>query len=83
MIYLLRLGFPGEYERPEVKRALMKIEQTAKRFKIPLGFHVIESSHQKILDKITAGYSFIAFSLDFFFLGDKARDEMKSLKERL
>ena len=48
-----------------------------------LGFHVIESDHNKVLDKVEKNYSFLAFSLDFFFLGDKAREEMKMLKNKL
>lgn len=38
---------------------------------------------KKTLDKINNGYSFLAFSLDFFFLGDKAREEMKKLKSKI
>ena len=49
----------------------------------PLGFHVIDSDHLKIMEKIDKGYSFLAFSLDFFFLGDKARNEMELLKSKL
>ena len=63
--------------------ALLKIDEVAKKLNKPLGFHVIDSDHQKILEKINKGYSFLAFSLDFFFLGDKAREEMKLLKSKL
>lgn len=77
------MGFPGEYDREEVKEALNKVDVIAKRLNKPLGFHVIDSNHKKILEKINSGYSFLAFSIDFFFLGDKAREEMKLLKENL
>ena len=30
-----------------------------------------------------SGYKFIAFSLDFYFLGGKVRDEMKLIKDKL
>jgi hypothetical protein len=30
-------------------------------------------------EKINEGYTFLAFSIDFFFLGDKARDEMAKI----
>ena len=61
----------------------MKIDKVAKKLDKPLGFHVIESDFQKIIEKIDNGYTFLAFSLDFFFLGDKARKEMKLLKDKL
>jgi len=77
------MGYPGEYDREDVKDALDKIDQISKKLDKPLGFHIIDSNYSKTLEKIKKGYSFVAFSLDFFFLGDKARDEMKLLKEKL
>lgn len=77
------MGYPGEYEREDVKKALERIDIVAKKLNKPLGFHVVESNHSKVLEKINKGYSFLAFSLDFFFLGDKARDEMNLLKKKL
>jgi 2-dehydro-3-deoxyglucarate aldolase len=73
------MGFPGEYERAEVKNALKKVEEACKRKNIPLGFHVIQPDHQKAKEKIDAGYTFIGFSIDFFFLGNKIREEMQRL----
>jgi len=77
------MGHPGEFEREEVHAALMKIDEVAKRLDKPLGYHVIDSDHGKLLERIYKGYSFLAFSLDFFFLGDKAREEMKLLKSKI
>jgi 2-dehydro-3-deoxyglucarate aldolase len=77
------MGFPGEYEREDVKKALDRIDVVAKKLNKPLGFHIVASDHSKVLEKINKGYSFLAFSLDFFFLGDKARSEMDLLKEKL
>ena len=77
------MGYPGEYEREDVKEALSRIDEITKKMNKPLGFHVIDSDHHKLLEKINKGYSFVAFSLDFFFLGDKAREEMKFLKSKI
>jgi len=77
------MGYPGEYDREDVQAALAKIDEVTTRLNKPLGFHVIDSDHSKTLEKINKGYSFLAFSLDFFFLGDKAREEMKMLKSKL
>ena len=33
------------------------------------------------IEKIQQGYSLIAFSIDFFFLGDRAKSELKKIKE--
>ncbi|KOS06371.1 2,4-dihydroxyhept-2-ene-1,7-dioic acid aldolase [Flavobacterium akiainvivens] len=77
------MGYPGEYDRDDVKEALARIDEITKKMGKPLGFHVIDSNHEKTLEKVSKGYSFLAFSLDFFFLGDKAREEMKALKSKL
>ncbi len=77
------MGYPGDYNREDVKKALLKVDEITKRNNMPLGFHVIESDFQNTLNKIRKGYTFLAFSIDFFFLGDKARKEMKLLKENL
>jgi 2-dehydro-3-deoxyglucarate aldolase len=77
------MGYPGEYDREDVKEALLRIDEITKKLNKPLGFHVIDSDHSKSIEKISKGYSFLAFSLDFFFLGDKARSEMKLLKSKL
>ena len=75
------MGYPGEFERKEVVEALKKIDQICIEKARPLGFHVISSNHQETLEKIKAGYTFLAMSLDFFFLGDLARKEMKALRK--
>ena len=77
------MGMPGNYEHNDVKMALKKIEEVTLKFQRPLGFHVIQSDYQKIIEKINIGYTFLAFSIDFFYLGDKVRDEMQKLKENL
>lgn len=75
------MGFPGEYERTEVKNALKKVEDACKKKNKPMGFHVIQPDHAKAKEKIASGYTFIGFSLDFFFLGNKVREEIQKLKQ--
>ncbi len=75
------MGYPGEYHRKEVKEALEVVTKVAMQSNKSLGFHVIESQFEKLKDKIELGYTFLAFSLDFFFLGDRAREEMDKLKK--
>ena len=70
------MGYPGDYERDEVKRALERVKNVCFKANKPLGFHVIPSRAEALNEKIKQGYTFLAFSLDFYFLGDRARDEM-------
>lgn len=76
------MGMPGEYDKKEVKQAIARVEKACKKHKKPLGFHVIQPDYKKLKEKIAAGYTFLAFSLDFYFLGNKAREEMGKLKNK-
>ncbi|MBN1186616.1 MAG: hypothetical protein JXB49_30345 [Bacteroidales bacterium] len=77
------MGMPGEFEKDEVKEVLEKIEKITLYKQKSLGFHVISSNYRNILEKIDKKYNFLAFSIDFIFLGDKAREGMNLLKKEL
>ena len=77
------MGHPGDFENTEVIEVLKRIDQICLSKQKPLGFHVISSDHRKVIDKVSAGYTLLAFSLDFFFLGDSARREMEALKKAI
>lgn len=74
------MGHPGDYNRKDVSEALNSYITNTKKAKKPLGYHVIESNASFPSQKIEQGYTLIAFSIDFFFLGDKAKEELKKLK---
>lgn len=77
------MGKPGCYEDEDVKEALEKVKKACFALKKPLGFHVIQSDAKKLQEKIDEGYTFLAFSIDFFFLGDRAREEMIKIKGQI
>jgi len=74
------MGHPGDYERDDVKAAIQRVESTCKKRGKSLGFHVIPSKAEELQKKLDEGYNFVAFSLDFFFLGDRAREEMEKIQ---
>ncbi len=75
------MGYPGEYYREDVKDAISDVLSACKKHNVPSGFHVIESNPKKLQERIDEGCTFLAYSLDFFFLGDSAREGMKIIKE--
>ncbi len=77
------MGMPGKYDDPKVKDVLSSYEKISKKVGVPMGYHIIEPDHPLVLDKIRAGYEFIAFSLDTLFLGTICRDQIKRLREEL
>jgi len=74
------VGLPGQYDNPNVKELLDEYEKTCKKLSSPLGFHVVPADSNLVKEKIKAGYTFIAFSLDTIFLGSHCRDQMQNLK---
>lgn len=77
------MGHPGEYHREDVKNAIQEVIDCCKSNNFPAGFHIIESDPSKLKEKIDQGCTLLAYSLDFFFLGDSARNGMSKIKEHL
>ena len=77
------MGYPGAFERDDVKEAIKSVEFACKKYNKPYGFHVIESDPRRLQERIDEGCTFLAYSLDFFFLGDSARAGMQKIKEGL
>ena len=77
------LGFPGQYDKKEVKDALEKFKFLCKKKNKTYGFHVVPSDYNMINSKIHEGYTFLGFSLDFIFLSEKITSEMKNIKKEI
>jgi len=75
------LGKPGQWDDPEVKKALLVYEGTVKKYDKWVGFHVIQPDFNLVNEKIEKGYNFIAFSLDVLFLGTLARNQVSELRK--
>jgi 2-dehydro-3-deoxyglucarate aldolase len=74
------LGFPGDYNNVNVKAALRRIQTTCHAKEKVLGFHVVPAESDLVTQKIAEGYSFIAFSTDYMFMGSNAKKMMKEIK---
>lgn len=73
------LGFPGEFDRIEVKNAIDKAKNVCIKAGFPMGYHVVEPNIELVNLKIKEGYKFIAFSTDFYFMGHTAIKLMDSV----
>ena len=74
------MGKPGKFHDPDVIDALLKYETISKKLKKEMGYHVIKPDHKLVIEKIEAGYTFIAFSWDTYFLGIKCRNEIDKIR---
>jgi len=67
------MGMPGNYNDIKVQTEVDKVKNACKAKGKPFGFHVIEPNYKELLKRIDEGCTFLAFSIDFLFLGDSAR----------
>jgi 2-dehydro-3-deoxyglucarate aldolase len=77
------MGYPGEFEREEVKKAVKKVIDRCKFFGIPSGFHVVDTNPKKLQEKIKEGCTFLAYGIDYFFMRDAAIKGMNKIKKGL
>jgi 2-dehydro-3-deoxyglucarate aldolase len=71
------LGSPGNFEKTEFISALEKIKESAKKYKIPSGFHLVEPDKNRLKELIKEGYSFIAYSVDTVILREAGNIDVK------
>jgi len=77
------MGFPGEYERKEVQEALSQFVQKCSKSEKSFGYHIVPPNSELVIEKLKQGYNFLAFSLDFYFLGDIIDKQMKNIIRNL
>ena len=73
------VGCPGCFDDPKVVALLETYEEICRRVDAPMGYHVTEPRAELILERIELGYSFLALSTDFLFLGDACRREVRAV----
>jgi len=77
------MGYPGDFERDDVKAAVQKVLDKCKEYNIPSGFHVVDTNPESLKQKINQGCTFLAYGIDYFFLRDCAMNGMKNIREGL
>jgi len=75
------LGFPGDFDHPDVLEALTRVKEVSKAKNALSGFHVIAPEVKPFQEKVAEGYRFIAHSLDTLILGKQCEFLMKKVKE--
>jgi len=73
------MGYPGEFERDDVKEAVQKVLNVCKKSDMPSGFHVVDTEPEKLNQKIEQGCTFLAYGIDYFFMRDAAINGMKKI----
>ena len=74
------MGYPGEFEREDVKDAVARVLERCKAYNVPSGFHVVDTEPKKLNEKIKAGCTFLAYGIDYFFMRDAAINGMNNIR---
>ncbi|MCX8130824.1 MAG: aldolase/citrate lyase family protein [Clostridia bacterium] len=73
------LGIPGDFTHPKMIEALNEIKRISEKMNATSGFHVVFPQKESVNQKIKDGYSFIAYGVDFIYIGDSCRRALKEI----
>ena len=74
------MGKPGKFEDADVMGAIARYEEISRKLNKPLGYHVVPPDYTQVKARIEKGYSFVAYSTDFLFLGGKCGEDLKKIR---
>ena len=74
------MGHPGEFNRKESENVLKKFVDICGKLNKPAGFHVVAPDYERLKNKISEGFKFLAFGLDSLFLATKCKDELFKIR---
>lgn len=61
-------GAPGDFENPDVRKALARVGKAVVEGAVPGGIHVVEPKPEELARHLGAGHVFVAYGVDMIFL---------------
>lgn len=77
------LGYPGQFDHPAFQEALEKIYEKSAINGYLLGQHIVKPDPQRVLDAVKKGVRFLAFGVDFLFMGEYCRNQLGQVRNNL
>ena len=74
------LGVPGDFEHPDMLAALTKIRESAKKYSVPGGLHVVEPDVEMMQKSIKSGHQIVIYSVDFRILEKSLSNAITELR---
>ena len=62
------MGYPGQFDHPDVKKAIEKFNMVCNKNQMSSGLHIVPIEENRIVEAVKENYSFIAFGTDFNFM---------------
>jgi len=76
------LGVPGQFDHPSMKEAMERIKTVGLSSGKVFGIHVIEPNVEELRQRLDAGYSFVAYSLDIRMLDHACRSGLDAIRSK-
>jgi 2-dehydro-3-deoxyglucarate aldolase len=73
------VGKLGQLDDPDVAALLERYETRSTACSRVMGVHVVPPDAALVRSKVRLGYTFVAFSVDFLFLGEACRRELRAI----
>jgi 2-keto-3-deoxy-L-rhamnonate aldolase RhmA len=74
------MGFPGDFKKPAMRKALHHYEVVSDELGKSKGSHIVHPERKAIKESRQKGYRFLALGIDTLFLGSGCRDIVRMLK---
>lgn len=74
------LNQPGNFDHPDVKKALIEVQTVMNLSEKPGGYHVVHTNHDDLQNCINKGYQFIAYGDDMVMFAQKVKDEVQFIQ---
>ena len=71
---------PGDFDHPDVRNALHRVQEIMNASSKPGGFHVVHTRQDELKKRIKEGYRFIAYGDDMVMFAQKVKDETETVK---
>jgi 2-dehydro-3-deoxyglucarate aldolase len=69
----------GQFEHHKFLETLSLIQEKARKYKVPMGIHVVQPDQGLLKEKINAGFQFLAYSIDAVFLYNSCESPQKTI----
>ncbi|MFH2201706.1 MAG: aldolase/citrate lyase family protein [Elusimicrobiota bacterium] len=77
------MGIPGQLDNPKVAEALKKVAAAGRKAKVPAGVHIVYPEPERMAARREEGFQFLAYGVDFLFLGETSRAGVKRIRADL
>jgi len=73
------MGIAGQFDSPDLIKAMDKVHDVAKRYNKPGGIHIVEPEPEQLKQRVNEGHKFIAYSVDIRMLDCACRNGLTVL----